>query len=113
MVTVATKLKLVPWKEDYDKSGQLLKSRDIISSTKVCLVKTMIFQVVMYGCENWTLKKAERQRIYVFDLWCWRRLLRAPWIARIYNQSSLKEISPAYSLISFSNFLVESLGFSM
>ena len=76
----------------------ILKSRDIISSTKVCLVKTMIFQVVMYGCENWTLKKAERQRIYVFDLWCWRRLLRAPWIARRYNQSILKEISPAYSL---------------
>ena len=76
----------------------ILKSRDIISSTKVCLVKHMIFPVVMYGCENWTPKIAKRQRIYVFDLWCWRRLLRAPWIARRYNQSILKEISPAYSL---------------
>ena len=76
----------------------ILKSREIISSTKVCLVKHMIFPVVMYGCENWTPKIVKRQRIYVFDLWCWRRLLRAPWIARRYNQSILKEISPAYSL---------------
>ena len=76
----------------------ILKSRDITSPTKVCLVKAMIFPVVMYGCESWTLKKAERQRIDVFELWCWRRLLRVPWTARRFNQSILKEISPEYSL---------------
>ena len=76
----------------------ILKSRDIALPTKVCLVKVMIFQVVMYGCESWTIKKAECQRIDAFELWCWRRLLRVPWIARRSNQSILKEISPEYSL---------------
>ena len=76
----------------------ILKSRDITSSTKVCLVKAMVFLVVMYGCENWTVKKAEHQRIDAFELWCWRRLLRAPWTARRSNQSILKDISPEYSL---------------
>ena len=75
-----------------------LKSRDIILSTKVCLVKAMVFPVVMYGCESWTIKKAERRRIDAFELWCWRRLLRVPWTARRSNQSNLKEISPGCSL---------------
>ena len=72
----------------------ILKSRDITLPTKVHLVKAMIFPVVMNGCESWTIKKAERQRIDVFELWCWRRLLRVPWPARRSNQSVLKEISP-------------------
>ena len=76
----------------------ILKSRDITLSTKVRLVKAMVFQVVMYGCERWTVKKAERRRIDVFGLWCWRRLLRIPWTARKSNQSILKEISPGISL---------------
>ena len=76
----------------------IFKSRDITLSTKVCLVKAMVFPVVMYGCENWTVKKAERQRIDAFELWCWRRLLRIPWTARRSNQSILKEISPGCSL---------------
>ena len=76
----------------------ILKSRDITLSTKVCLVKAMVFLVVMYGCESWTMKKAERRRIDAFELWCWRRLLRVPWTARRSNQSILKEISPAWSL---------------
>ena len=76
----------------------ILKSRDITFSTKVCLVKVMVFPVVMYGCENWTRKKAEHQRIDAFELWCWKRLLRVPWTARRSNQSILKEISPEYSL---------------
>ena len=71
-----------------------LKSRDITLSTKVRLVKAMVFSVVMYGCESWTVKKAESQRIDAFELWCWRRLLRVPWTARRSNQSILKEISP-------------------
>ena len=75
-----------------------LKSRDITLPTKVRLVKAMVFPVVMYGCESWTVKKAERQRIDAFELWCWRRLLRVPWTARRSNQSILKEISPGYSL---------------
>ena len=75
-----------------------LKSRDITLSTKVSLVKAMFFPVVMYGCESWTIKKAEHQRIDVFDLWCWRRLLTVPWTVRRSNQSILKEISPEYSL---------------
>ena len=74
------------------------KSRDITLPTKVHLVEAMFFPVVMYGCESWTVKKAEHQRIYAFELWFWRRLLRVPWIARISNQSILKEISPEYSL---------------
>ena len=72
----------------------ILKSRDITLPTKVRLVKAMVFPVVMYGCESWTIKKAERQRIDAFELWCWRRLLRVPWTARTSNQSILKEISP-------------------
>ena len=76
----------------------ILKSRDITLSTKVHLVKAMVFPVVMYGCERWTIKKAERQKIDVFELWCWRRLLRVPWTARISNQSILKEFSPGFSL---------------
>ena len=76
----------------------ILKSRDIILPTKVCLVKAMVFPVVMYGCESWTIKKAESQEIDAFELWCWRRLLRVPWSARRSNQSILKEISPEYSL---------------
>ena len=76
----------------------ILKSRDITLPTKVCLVKAMVFPVVMYGCESWTIKKAEPQRIDAFKLWCWRRLLRVPWIARRSNQSILKEISPGCSL---------------
>ena len=76
----------------------ILKSRDITLLTKVCLLKAMVFPVVMYGCERWTIKKAERQRIDAFELWCWRRLLRVPRTARRSNQSILKEISPEYSL---------------
>ena len=76
----------------------ILKSRNITSSTKVHIVKAMVFPVVIYGCENWTVKKAERQKIDAFELWCWRRLLRIPWTARRSNQSILKEISPGCSL---------------
>ena len=76
----------------------ILKSRDITLSTKVRLVKAMVFPVVMYGCERWTIKKAERRRIVAFELWCWRRLLRVPWTSRRSNQSILKEISPGCSL---------------
>ena len=76
----------------------ILKSGDITLLTKVRLVKAMVFPVVMYGCKSWTVKKAERQRIYAFELWCWRRLLRAPCTARKSNQSILKEINPEYSL---------------
>ena len=76
----------------------ILKGRDITLPTKVRLVKAMVFLVVMYGCESWTIKKAEHRRIDAFELWCWRRLLRAPWTARRSNQSILNEISPEYSL---------------
>ena len=76
----------------------ILKSRDITLSTKVCLVKAMVFPVVMYGCESWTIKKAEGQRIDAFELWCWRRLLRVPWTASRSKQIILKEISPENSL---------------
>ena len=76
----------------------ILKSRDITLPTKVCLVKSMVFPVVMYGCESWTIKRAESRRIDAFELWCWRRLLRVPWTARRSNQSILKEISPGCSL---------------
>ena len=76
----------------------ILKSKDITLPTKVCLVKAMVFPVVMYGCESWTVKKAQRQRIDAFELWCWRRLLRVPWTAGRSNQSILKEISPGCSL---------------
>ena len=86
MVTAAMKL------------DSILKSRDITLPRKVHLVKTMVFPVVMYGCESWTIKKAEHQRTDAFELWCWRRLLSVPWTARKSNQSILKEISPEYSL---------------
>ena len=76
----------------------IVKSRDITLSTKVRIVKAMVFPVVTYGCESWILKKAERRRIDAFELWCWRRLLRVSWTARRSNQSILKEISPEYSL---------------
>ena len=84
--------------ESYDQPRLHIKSRDITLPTKVHLVKAMIFPVVMYGCESWTVKKAERRRINAFELWCWRRLLRVPWTARRSNQSILKEISPGCSL---------------
>ena len=76
----------------------VLKSRDITLPTKVRLVKAMVFPVVMYGCESWNIKEAERQRIDTFELWCWKRLLRVPWTARRSNQSILKEMSPEYSV---------------
>ena len=76
----------------------ILKSRDVTLPTKVCIVKAIVFPVVTYGCESWTIKKAEHRRTDAFELWCWRRLLRAPWTARRSNQSILKEISPEYSL---------------
>ena len=80
------------------KLDSIFKSRDITLSTKVCLVKAMVFPVVMYGRESWTIKKAEHQRIDTFEVWCWRRLLRVPWTARTSSQPILKEISPEYSL---------------
>ena len=78
--------------------GSILKSRDITLLIKVCIVKDMVFPVVVYECETWTIKKAEHQIIDAFEIWCWRRLLRVPWTARRSNQSILKEISPEYSL---------------
>ena len=90
---------LASWKKSYDPPrDRILKSRDITLPTKVHLVKAMVYPVVMYGCESWTIKKAEGQRFDAFELWCWRRLLRVPWAARRSNQSILKEISPEYSL---------------
>ena len=93
---------LAPWKKSYDKPRWCVKkktnNRDITLPTKFCLVKAMVFPVVMYGSESWTIKKTEHWRIDVFELWCWRRLLRVPWTARRSNQSILKEISPEYSL---------------
>ena len=100
MVTAAMKLKrhwLLGRKAMTNLEG-ILKRRDITLPTKVCLVKAMVFSVVMYGCESWAIKKAECRRTGAFELWCWRRLLRVPWIARRSNQSILKEISPEYSL---------------
>ena len=85
-------------RKDMTNPDSILKSRDITLPTEVRLVKTMVFPVVMYGCESWTVKKAEHQRIDAFELWCWRRLLRAPWTARRSYQSILKEISPGCSL---------------
>ena len=100
IVTAAMKIKrcLLLGRKAMTNPDSLLKSRDITLPTKVCLVKAMVFPVVMYGCESWTAKKAERQRIDAFELWCWRRLLRVPRTARRSNQSVLKEISPEYSL---------------
>ena len=89
---------LTPWKESYDQSKQHIKKQRHYFANKVHLVKAMVFPVVMYGCESWTGKKAEHQRIDAFQLWCWRRLLSFPWIARRSNQSILKEISPGCSL---------------
>ena len=90
---------LAPWKKSYDQPRQhLKKQRYYFANKKVCLVKAMVFPVVMYGCESWTIKKAEQQRIDAFELWCWRRLLRVPWTARRSNQSIPKEISPGCSL---------------
>ena len=98
MVTEAMKLKdAYSLEESYDQPRQL-KSRDITLPTKVHLVKAMFFPVVMYGCESWTVKKAEHRKIHAFELWCWRRLLRVPWTARRSNQSILKQISPECSL---------------
>ena len=88
---------LAPWKKSYDQLS-ILKSRDITLTTKVHLVKAMVFPVVMYGCESWAIKKAEHQRIDAFELWCWRRLLKVPWTARRSNQSILKEINPEFHL---------------
>ena len=100
MVTAAMKLKrrLLLGRKAMTNLDSILKSRDIILPTKIHLVKAMVFPVVMYGCESWTVKKAECQRIDVFELWCWRRLLRVPWTARRSNQSILKEIRPGCSL---------------
>ena len=99
MVTAAIKLKVAfPWKKVMTNLDSIVKSRDVTLPTKVHLVKAIVFPVVMYGCESWTVNKAERQRIDAFELWCWRRLLRVPWTARRSNQSVLKEISPGCSL---------------
>ena len=100
MVTAAMKLKrrLLPGRKAMTNLFSILKSRDITLPAKVCLVRALVFPVVMYGCESWIVKKAERRRIDGFELWCWRRLLRVPWTARRSNQSGLKEISPEYSL---------------
>ena len=92
------KRRLLPAREAMTNLDSILKSRDITLPTEVHLVKAMVFPVVMYGCESWTIKKAERRRIDAFELWCWRRLLRVPQTARRSNQSILKEISPEYSL---------------
>ena len=99
MVTAAVKLRhLLLGRKVMSNLDSILKSRDITLPTKVCLVKAMVFPVVMYGCKSWTVNKAECQRIDAFELWCWRRLLRVPWPARRSNQSILKEISPGCSL---------------
>ena len=92
------KRRLIPGRKAMTNLDSILKIRDITFPTKVRMVKAMVFPVVMYGCESWIIKKAEHQRIDAFELWCWRRPLRAPWTARRSNQSILKEISPEYSL---------------
>ena len=92
------KRRFLPERKAMTNLDSILKSRDITLSTKVCVVKAMVFLVVMYGYESWTIKKAECRRIDAFELWCWRRLLRVPWTARRPNQSILKEISPGCSL---------------
>ena len=89
---------LAPWKKSYANLDSILKVRNITLPTKVHLVKAMVFPVVMYGCDSWTVKKAEHRKMDAFELWCWRRLLRVPWTAKRSNQSILKEISPEYSL---------------
>ena len=95
MVTAAMKLKE---KKSYDKTRQHIKKQRHYVPTKVCLVKAVFFPAVMYGCESWTIMKAEHERIGAFELWCWRRLSRVPWTERRSNQSVLKEINPEYSL---------------
>ena len=89
---------IAPWKKSYNQPNSILKSINITLPTKVCLVKAMVFPVLVYGCESWTIKKAECRRIHVFELWCCRRLLRVPSTARRSNQSILKEVSPEFSL---------------
>ena len=102
MVTVAMKLRhLLLGRKAMINLDSILKSRDITLSTKIHLVKAIVFAVVMYGCESWTIKKADHQRVDAFELWCWRRLLSVPWTARRSNQSILKEISPGCSLEGF------------
>ena len=98
MVIAATKRRLLLGRKAMTNLDSILKSRDIILLTKVCIVKAMVFPVVMYGFESWTIRKAECLRIDAFALWCWRRFLRDPWTARRSNHSVLKEISPEYSL---------------
>ena len=98
MVTAAMKFKDLLGRKVMTNLDSILKSRDITLPTKVGLVKAMVFPVVMYGCESWTVKKADCQRIDAFEMWCWRRFLRVPWTARRSNQSILKETSPAGSL---------------
>ena len=99
MVSAAMKLRhLLPGRKAMTNLDSILKSRDITLPTKVCLVKAMVFPVVMYGCESRTIEKAEWQRTDAFELWCWRKLLRVPWTARRSNQSILKDIGPKYSL---------------
>ena len=98
VVTAAMRRHLLLGRKVMTNLDSILKSRDITLSTKVHLVKAMVFPVVMYGCESWTIKKAEHWRINAFELWCWRRVLRVPWTAKRSNQSVLKEISPEYSL---------------
>ena len=89
---------LAPWKKSYDQSRQHIKKQRHYFANKGLSSQSLVFPVVMYGCDSWTIKKAEHQRIDAFELWCWRRLLRVHWTARRYNQSKLKEISPEYSL---------------
>ena len=98
-VIAAMKLKdITPWKKGYYQPRYLITRQRHYLPTKIHLVKALVFPIVMYGCESWTIKKAESPRIDAFELWCWRRLLRVPWTARRSNQSILKEISPEYSL---------------
>ena len=109
MVTAAMKLKNVCSLEEKTMTNldSILKSTDITLPTKVHLVKAMVFPVVMYGCESWTIKKVEHQRVDGFELWYWRRLLRVPWTARRSNQSILKEISPGCSLVGLISFRID------
>ena len=97
-IFLGSKMTLAPWKKTYDQPRQHTKSRDFDSPTKIRLVKSVVFPIVMYRYESWTIKKAERRRIDAFELCCWRRLLRVRWTARRSNQSILKEISPEHSL---------------
>ena len=99
MVTATMKLKdAAPWKKNYDQPRQHIKKQRYYLPKKIHVVKAMVFPVVMYGCESWTIKKAKHRRIDAFEMWCWRRLLRVPWTAKRSNQSILKEISPEYLL---------------